>query len=183
MSPNNAINANPLNNSLVITDYADNLRRIARIIAALDVANATDIEVIELKNAIAVDLAPLVLRLLESGGVAGQPGAASDGGFKSSVVAEPRSNALIVRAANAARMAQIKGLVEKLDRASSQGSGELGTLRVVSLKNADATKLGKCKPTLPPTPSSSLRRTRNTGNCAKSLTCWTGDVRRYLSRA
>ena len=104
-------------------------------------ANATDIEVIELKNAIAVDLAPLVLRLLESGGVAGQPGAAADGGFKSSVVAEPRSNALIVRAANAARMAQIKGLVEKLDRASSQGSGELGTLRVVSLKNADATKL------------------------------------------
>ena len=141
ISPNNAINANPLNNALVITDYADNLRRIARIIAALDVANATDIEVIELKNAIAVDLAPLVLRLLESGGGAGQPGAAPDGGFKSSVVAEPRSNALIVRAANAARMAQIKGLVEKLDRASSQGSGELGTLRVVSLKNADATKL------------------------------------------
>ena len=141
ISPNNAINANPLNNSLVITDYADNLRRIARIIAALDVANATDIEVIELKNAIAVDLAPLVLRLLESGGGAGQPGAAPDGGFKSSVVAEPRSNALIVRAANPARMAQIKGLVEKLDRASSQGSGELGTLHVVSLKNADATKL------------------------------------------
>ena len=141
ISPNNAINANPLNNALVITDYADNLRRIARIIAALDVANATDIEVIELKNAIAVDLAPLVLRLLESGGGAGQPGAAPDGGFKSSVVAEPRSNALIVRAANPARMAQIKGLVEKLDRASSQGSGELGTLHVVSLKNADATKL------------------------------------------
>jgi len=141
ISPNNAINANPLNNSLVITDYADNLRRIARIIATLDVSNATDVEVIELKNAIAVDLAPLVLRLLESGGAAGQAGAAAEGGFKSSVVAEPRSNALIVRAANPARMAQIKGLVEKLDRASSQGSGELGTLHVVSLKNADATKL------------------------------------------
>jgi general secretion pathway protein D len=141
ISPNNAINANPLNNSLVITDYADNLRRIARIIATLDVSNATDVEVIELKNAIAVDLAPLVLRLLESGGAAGQAGPAAEGGFKSSVVAEPRSNALIVRAANPARMVQIKGLVEKLDRASSQGSGELGTLHVVSLKNADATKL------------------------------------------
>ena len=141
ISPNNAINANPLNNSLVITDYADNLRRIARIIATLDVSNATDVEVMELKNAIAVDLAPLVLRLLESGGAAGQAGPAAEGGFKSSVVAEPRSNALIVRAANPARMAQIKGLVEKLDRASSQGSGELGTLHVVSLKNADATKL------------------------------------------
>jgi type II secretory pathway component GspD/PulD (secretin) len=44
--PNNTINVNPGNNSLVITDYADNMRRLARIIAALDVPNASDIEVI-----------------------------------------------------------------------------------------------------------------------------------------
>ncbi|MGE8201800.1 MAG: secretin N-terminal domain-containing protein, partial [Variovorax sp.] len=31
--PNNTINVNPGNNSLVITDYADNMRRLARIIA------------------------------------------------------------------------------------------------------------------------------------------------------
>jgi general secretion pathway protein D len=142
ISPNNTINANPVNNSLVITDYADNLRRIARIIGALDVSNATEVEVIELKNAIAVDLAPLVTRLLESGGVAGAaPGAAADGGFKTTVIAETRSNSLLVRAANGARMAQIKSLVEKLDRASNQGNGQAGILRVVSLKNADATKL------------------------------------------
>ena len=142
ISPNNTINANPVNNSLVITDYADNLRRIARIIAALDVSNATDVEVIELKNAIAVDLAPLVARLLESGGTPGAaPGGLPDGGFKTTVIAEARSNSLLVRAANGARMAQIKSLVEKLDRASNQGNGEAGILRVVSLKNADATKL------------------------------------------
>ena len=142
ISPNNTINANSVNNSLVITDYADNLRRIARIIAALDVSNATEVEVIELKHAIAVDLAPLVTRLLESGGVAGAaPGGAADGGFKTTVIAEARSNSLLVRAANSARMAQIKSLVEKLDRASNQGSGAAGTLRVVALKNADATKL------------------------------------------
>lgn len=40
ISPNNTINVNPGTNSLVITDYADNLRRLARIVAALDVANA-----------------------------------------------------------------------------------------------------------------------------------------------
>ena len=142
ISPNNTINANPLNNSLVITDYADNLRRIARIIAALDVSNATDVEVMDLKHAIAVDLAPLVTRLLESSGLAGAaPGASADGGFRTTVIAEPRSNSLLVRAANAARMAQIKSLVEKLDRASNQGNGEAGILRVVALKNADATKL------------------------------------------
>jgi len=143
ISANNTINANPVNNSLVITDYADNLRRLARIIAALDVSNATEVEVIELKNAIAVDLAPVVTRLLESGGVAGAtPGAAAaDGGFKTTVIAEARSNSLLVRAANGARMAQIKSLVEKLDRGSNQGNGAAGILRVVSLKNADATKL------------------------------------------
>jgi len=37
ISPNNVINVNPGNNSLIITDYADNLQRIARIIAASDV--------------------------------------------------------------------------------------------------------------------------------------------------
>ena len=66
ISPNNTINVNPGNNSLVITDYADNLRRMARIIAAMDVSNATDVEVLPLKHAIAADLAPLVLRLIES---------------------------------------------------------------------------------------------------------------------
>ena len=143
ISPNNTINANPVNNSLVITDYADNLRRIARIITALDVSNATEVEVIELKYAIAVDLAPLVTRLLESGGGAAAPAGAAggDGGYKNTIVPEARSNALLVRAANGARMAQIKTLVEKLDRASNQGNGEAGILRVVSLKNADATKL------------------------------------------
>ena len=33
ISPNNTINAIPGNNTLVITDYADNLQRIERIIA------------------------------------------------------------------------------------------------------------------------------------------------------
>ena len=80
ISPNNTINANPGNNSLVITDYADNLRRMARIIAAMDVANATDVEILPLKHAIAVDLAPLVLRLVESSS-SGAPGAVADTSF------------------------------------------------------------------------------------------------------
>jgi general secretion pathway protein D len=141
ISPNNTINANPGNNSLVITDYADNLRRIARIIAAMDVSNATEVEVLELKNAIAVDLAPLVLKLIDSSGATGAPAGPADNGFKTTVIAEPRSNTLIVRAANPARVALVKSLVEKLDQPSSKSNGELGNLHVVYLKNADATKL------------------------------------------
>ena len=140
ISPNNTINVNPGNNSLVITDYGDNLRRMAQIIAAMDVSNATDVEVISLKHAIASDLAPLVLRLLESGGgVAAVPGGQTDGSFKTTLIAEPRSNTLILRAANPARMALAKSLIEKLDQPGTQNA--TGNIYVVYLKNAEATKL------------------------------------------
>jgi general secretion pathway protein D len=62
ISANNTINANPGNNSLVITDYADNLQRMAKIIAALDQPAATDVEVIPLQHAVASDLAQMVQR-------------------------------------------------------------------------------------------------------------------------
>ncbi len=142
ISPNNTINANPGNNSLVITDYADNLRRIARIIAAMDVSNATQVEVLELKHAIAVDLAPLVLKLIDSTATASgaAPGTA-DTSFKTTVIAEPRSNTLVVRAANTARVELVKSLVIKLDQPGLSSNGALGNIHVVYLKNADATKL------------------------------------------
>jgi len=142
ISPNNILNANPGNNSLVITDYADNLRRIAKIIAALDVANATEVEVLTLKHAIAVDLAPLVLRLIDSSTAAAAPAGQADTSFKTTLVAEPRSNTLILRAANPARVALVKSLIDKLDQPAAAGpNGAAGNIYVVYLKNADATKL------------------------------------------
>ena len=144
ISPNNTINVNPGNNSIIITDYADNLQRMARIIATLDVSNASDVEVIQLKHAIAVDLAPLVLRLVESGSANNAGAAAATPGqtsaeYKTTLLAEPRSNALILRAANPARVALVKSLVAKLDQPG--GTNPSGNIHVVYLKNADATKL------------------------------------------
>lgn len=142
ISPNNTINVNPGNNSLVITDYADNLRRIGRIVAALDVSNAGDVDVIPLKFALANDLAPLVQKLMEGAGV-GTAGAAPapgpDTGFKTVLMPEPRTNSLLLRAANPARAALVRSLVEKLDRPNA--SGEAGNIHVVYLRNADATQL------------------------------------------
>ena len=144
ISPNNTINVNPGNNSLVITDYADNLQRLARIVAAMDVSNASDVEVIPLRNAVATDLAPLVARLID-GGSGAAPVAAqgqADTSFKTTLIAEPRSNALILRAANPARVAQVRALVAQLDQAPAPGSSaSTGNIHVVYLKNADATKL------------------------------------------
>ncbi|OOG59231.1 type II secretion system secretin GspD [Polaromonas sp. C04] len=142
ISPNNTINVNPGTNSLVITDYADNLQRIGRIIAALDVSNASDVEIIPLKNAIATDLAPLILRLVETSGTPAAAGQGqADTSFKTTLIAEPRSNSLILRAANPARVALVKSLVERLDRPGADGSNPAGNIYVVYLKNADATKM------------------------------------------
>ncbi|WP_034712556.1 type II secretion system secretin GspD [Acidovorax sp. JHL-9] len=144
ISPNNTINVNPGNNSLVITDYADNLQRLARIVAAMDVSNASDVEVIPLKNAVAADLAPLVARLIDGGSAVG-PAAAqgqTDTSFKTTLLPEARSNSLILRAANPARVAQVRALVDKLDQPPVPGSSAAsGNIHVVYLKNADATKL------------------------------------------
>ena len=147
ISPNNTINVNPGNNSLIITDYADNLQRMGTIIAALDVVNATGVEIIHLRNAIATDMAPLVTRLIESGAGAGAAVGQADTSFKTTLMAEPRSNSLILRAANPARLALVRTLVEKLDQASAMGGSAgnamaaTGNIYVVYLKNADATKL------------------------------------------
>ena len=139
ISPNNTINVNPGSNSLVITDYADNLQRLARIIAAMDLPNASDLEVIPLKHALAVDLAVLITRLTlpPQGGQGGQ--GLVDNSFRTVVIAEPRSNALIVRAANPARAALVRSLVDQLDQPSSANAA--GNIHVVYLKNADAVKL------------------------------------------
>ncbi|HEY1397694.1 secretin N-terminal domain-containing protein, partial [Roseateles sp.] len=134
ITPNNTINANPGNNSLVITDYADNLQRISRIVAALDQPSNTDIEVIPLRNAVASDIVQLVQRLSDGGGGAQGVQVQGGGGGSGSVMADPRSNALIVRAANPAKLMQLRAMIAKLDQPSSDTGG---SIRVIYLKNAD----------------------------------------------
>ena len=144
IAANNTINVNAGNNSLIITDYADNLRRIARIIAVMDVSSATDVEVIPLEHALASDLAPLVLRLLEGESTTAAPagqGQGQSGGtpFRTVIIPEPRSNSLVVRAANPARVALVRSLVERLDQPSSRQAS--GNIHVVYLRNANAVQL------------------------------------------
>ncbi|WP_415794482.1 type II secretion system secretin GspD [Comamonas aquatilis] len=150
ISPNNTINVNPGNNSLVITDYADNLQRISRIIASTDVSNATEVEVIALRHALAADMVALVNRLVE-GGSGGPGGAAAmgaantagqaDNSFRSSILAEPRSNSVLVRAANPARLSQIRSLIARLDQPAMSGGSDEGNIQVVYLKHAEAASL------------------------------------------
>lgn len=138
ISPNNTINANPGNNTLVITDYADNLARLSKIIAAMDTPGVSDVEVIPLRYAVAADVATMVQRLSDTTAAAGGVAPAASGGAPS-VIVDPRANALIVRAPNAARMAHIRSLIDKLDRPVD--GNPTGNMYVVYLKNADAVRL------------------------------------------
>ena len=140
ISPNNTINANPGSNTLVVTDYADNLQRIGQMIAAMDVPSATDLEVMPLQHAIAVDIAPMVQKLVDGGGAPGGGGAPSAAGAV--VMADARTNTLMVRAPNAARLNLVRGLVQRLDRPGTAGVGGSG-IHVVYLRNADAVKLAQ----------------------------------------
>ncbi len=137
ISPNNTINAAAGTNTLVITDYADNLQRIAKIIAAMDTPGSGDAEVITLKHAVASDIAQLVQRMGDSVAAPGVPGGA---GGALQVLVDPRSNSLLVKAPTPARMASVRALIDQLDQ-PLQGAGANGNIWVVHLKNADAVKL------------------------------------------
>lgn len=65
ITPNNTINANPGNNTLVITDYSDNLKRLAKIVASLDAPSSADLDVVPVRYAIASDLATMINKLME----------------------------------------------------------------------------------------------------------------------
>jgi general secretion pathway protein D len=134
ISPNNTISANPGTNTLVITDYADNLLRLGKIIAALDGQANSEPDVIPIRYAIASDIAVMVNRLLEPG-----PGTQGGDAGRVSLLADSRTNAVIVRAPSEARAALARSLIAKLDQPTAQP----GNVHVVYLKNAEATKLAQ----------------------------------------
>ncbi|MCA8275838.1 type II secretion system secretin GspD [Burkholderia sp. AU30280] len=134
ISPNNTVTAYPANNTIVVTDYADNVRRIAQIIAGVDSAAGAQVQVVPLRNANAIDLAAQLQKMLDPGAIGN-----SDATLKVSVTADPRTNSLLLRASSASRLAAAKRLVQQLDAPS----GVPGNMHVVPLRNADAVKLAK----------------------------------------
>jgi general secretion pathway protein D len=137
ISPNNTITAYPANNSLVITDYADNLRRIDRIIDAIDRPGGGEPVLIPLRFATATELADTVTRILAEGpGAAGVP---AEPRARTVVAGDARTNTLIVRSDNPARIARVQAIVQQLD----VPTGAAGNIHVVYLKNAEAARVAQ----------------------------------------
>jgi len=141
ISPNNTINAVPSSNALVITDYADNLNRLARIIASLDKDTYGKLEVIRLMHALAVEIAPLVREVIDSANVpAGRQ--KKDVDVQPIVVADARTNSLLIRGTSAAMLTLIRSVTDQLDQPAADGEVRASRdIHVVRLKNANAEEL------------------------------------------
>lgn len=137
MAPTSQLSAYAPANALVITDYAQNVRRLSRIIDDIDQPISSEVTVIPLKHASALDLADLISRLQSNRASGPAKGAVIRGGVQVSIIPDLRTNSLLVRSSNPGQLTQLKSLVTKLDVVARSS----GTTRVVYLRNAEAKKL------------------------------------------
>lgn len=118
-------------NSLLVADRAANLERIAAIIRRIDVAADSEIEVIPLRHARASEIARTLLAL-ESGAAQ----AAAGQGSASKVLADERTNSLLLSGDRAQRL-RVRSLIVHLDTPLDGGEAT----QVVYLRNAKAEDL------------------------------------------
>jgi general secretion pathway protein D len=137
ITPNNAIAAVPTGNALVITDYAENLKRIEKIVGSLDVPPAGEAIMVPIRYASALDIVQIMGRLLVDS--PGGAGASLDSQQRVTLVADTRSNSVLIRGENASRVARARTLIEQLDTPGRVG----GNIFIIYLKNADAVRVAR----------------------------------------
>ncbi|HTC15642.1 MAG TPA: type II secretion system secretin GspD [Steroidobacteraceae bacterium] len=118
----------PAGNILIITDHASNVNRMMRIIRRIDQVGNQDPEILPLANASAAEIVRTVNSLYT--------GAAASEGVAVKVVADERSNSVLVAGDEGARL-RIRALVAHLDTPLASG----GDTRVRYLHYAEAEKL------------------------------------------
>ncbi|MDY7525645.1 type II secretion system secretin GspD [Sphingomonas sp. 10B4] len=135
ISPQGSVTANRGGNSLVIVDFADNVRRVREVLRRIDTDTAST-RIIALKNAGAREIAT-ALQALAGQSAGGAGGAAPAGAATSvSVVAVNSSNSVAIRG-DATSVARLAAVAEDLDRRAKNGT----EIKVIFLENADAEQL------------------------------------------
>jgi general secretion pathway protein D len=142
MAPTSQLSVYAPSNALIITDYADNIRNLLHIVEIVDQRGNSELAIIPLKNASAVDIAEIVVRLYPSAAQTGSAILTGDSRVepnRTTIMADMRTNSLLIRAASPGSINDIRELVERLDVPAKIG----GNTRVVYLRNAEATKLAE----------------------------------------
>ena len=131
MSANSVITPYPSNNSLIVTDYADNLAKISKLINSIDIPHQGENAIVRLKFASAFDLSQVITKIIAES----NPG---DPNKRLIAVPDARTNSLVLHADNLNLINRAFQIIEKLDVPSSAIGN---SIHVVYLKNADAAKL------------------------------------------
>ncbi|MBO9495948.1 type II secretion system secretin GspD [Thalassotalea sp. G20_0] len=122
--------ASASSNAVIISDLADNVERITKLIRELDDAGNNDYEVIQLKHAWVGDVSKIISDTLVTG--KGQ----LPSGLQ--VIADERSNRLVVKG-NASKRARVRKLADTLDKEGIRKS----TTKVMFLSFADAKNIAE----------------------------------------
>ncbi|MEJ2060689.1 MAG: type II secretion system secretin GspD [Gammaproteobacteria bacterium] len=125
--------AYPPNNMLIVTDRAENIRRVVRLIHDLDRPDNSEIELVKLQHASANEVARILNSLQQQ---AAAKGAAP--GTQARVVADVRTNSVLISGDKATRK-RLRALVKELDAPLPSA----GDSHVVFLKYAKAKNIAK----------------------------------------
>lgn len=133
ITANNVIAVYPNSNTLVITDYAENIKRINKIISSIDVPNQAEMHVVKVEYASAIDVSQMLMRLMPE--ATPVPGTTP----KLNIAVDAHSNSLIVRSENPSYLTRIRSMLKSLDTPAAAGGG----IHVVYLRNSEATKMAE----------------------------------------
>ncbi|QLC21282.1 type II secretion system secretin GspD [Parasphingopyxis sp. CP4] len=122
ISQEGSITANSAGNSLVIADFADNVRRMRELISRIDIDSSAS-EIVALNNAGAREIAASLQGLVASG----------EGPSPASIVPVDSSNSLVLRG-DPSTVARMAALARELDARAASGT----EIRVIFLEFADA---------------------------------------------
>jgi general secretion pathway protein D len=125
--------AYPPSNILILSDRASNINRVMRIIRRIDQAGDNEVDIINLQHASAADVVRVVNTFFQQ---AQQGGGAEGGGSPTRVIADDRSNSVLIGGEKSQRL-RVKALVTHLDTPLESG----GDTRVIYLQFADAEKI------------------------------------------
>ena len=131
LSANSVITPYPSNNSLIVTDYADNLTKISKLIDSIDQAHQGENTIVRLKFGSALELSQILTKIITDS-------TTSDASRRLIAVPDARTNSIVLHADNVSLIRRASQIIEKLD-VPTNATGN--AIHVVYLKNADATKL------------------------------------------
>ena len=149
LNNNATVVAYSANNTLVVTDYSQNLKRLEVVLAAIDVSGLGLPVMVPLSHATATELAPIIQNLMSdnpSQQATGAPAANAAAGANAvaamgdgfAVMAEPHSNSLLIRSSSPGKLLRAQELIKQIDRPEAGAS-----IEVIYLKNAVASEVAQ----------------------------------------